>query len=176
MKRYVQHKNNNAEQLLFNIKHRNALNNGNQSVNPSLLKIFFLLLLLQPFCFVATLYLVAFSTIPSRPVPFEDFYTALKYFCTCNTILQLAGLIEDQKGAFSWHYNTYCYVRTKISAWMQKRYGKPSRVSFKLGLQFLCHAELLAELEKKHDRYWLRLSTPKQLCLSSSRLQPVSKM
>jgi len=34
----------------------------------------------------------------------------------------------------------------KYSAWMRKGYGNPDRVSFYLGLHFLCHADLTAEL------------------------------
>ena len=63
------------------------------------------------------------------------------------------------------------------SAWMRKGYGNPGRVSFQLGLRFLCHAQLLAELSKQR---WIRVATQNsratvliiQQTATSSKLQP----
>jgi len=43
-------------------------------------------------------------------------------------------------------YNTNCW-REK-NCLIEQGYGNPGRVSFQLGLHFLCHAQLFAELGK----------------------------
>jgi len=54
-------------------------------------------------------------------------------------------------------------------AWMRKGYGNLDRVSFWLGLHFLCPAQFLAELVHPDERNQLQPSTLLKLCGSSCK-------
>jgi len=57
---------------------------------------------------------------------------------------------------------------------MQKGYDNPDRVSFQLGLYFLCHAQILADLSNPStERDRLRLCTPCATVLIIQQLLPI---
>jgi len=74
----------------------------------------------------------------SRPVPFEDFCTVMKYFCTTYEALYTTLRMTSQAAGLcgSWVIGfflapKYVPLQSKqLSAWMRKGYGNPGRISF----------------------------------------------
>jgi len=65
-----------------------------------------------------------------------------------STVSQVARVYERWNFRFSLALKYVLLQSKHMSAWRRNGCGNPGRASFKMGLHFLCHAQLLAELGK----------------------------
>ena len=93
------------------------------------------------------------------------------YTPQCAWLLKRLDFAEVVELTSSWHKNMNCY-RATVVCLDAKGYG--NREEFHFNWVYSISATL-SSLQNwaNNDRYWLRPSTPAQLCWSSSRLQPL---
>ena len=123
-----------------------------------------------------------FYIICSRPAPLEDFCTIMIWFCTtCEALYTMVHMTQAAGFCRSWGIDLFlapkCELLQSNSYLLGCKKVMETRAKFHFSWIYTFFA-MLSSLRNwaNHDRYWLRPSTPTQLCWSSSRLQSLQKI